>query len=81
MVEIHVHGPSSVAEQLKFLPPTPLLQSRFTASDPGHRPTPLTSHAVVVSHIQKKTQRKTGTDVSSELIFLKQKKRKVGNGC
>ena len=44
----------------------------FVGSDPGCRLTPLVSHAVAVTQIQ---QKRVGTDVSSGLIFLKQKKK------
>ena len=46
---------------------------RFMSSNPRLRPTSLISHAVAASHIQK-SRGKIGTDVSSGLIFLKQKK-------
>ena len=52
--------------------PGALLQRpRFAGSDPGCGPALLASHAVEGSHIQS---RKIGIDVSSGLIFVKQKK-------
>ena len=49
-------------------------------SVPGCGPTPLSSsHVVAVTHIQNR--RRLGTDINSELIFLKQKKRNIGDRC
>ena len=47
---------------------------RFTGLDPGCRPTPLIKPCC--GDIPHTKQRKTGTDVSSGLICLKQKKKK-----
>ena len=45
-------GASPVAEWLKFHTCSAWV-ARFVGSDPGHGPTPLLSHAVEASHIQK----------------------------
>ena len=41
----------------------------------------LHSSAMLQRYHTYKKQRKTGTDVSSGFIFLKQKKRRIGNRC
>ena len=41
----------------------------------------LHSSAMLWRHPTYKKSREIGTDVSSGLIFLKRKKRRIGNGC
>ena len=52
---------------------------RFTVSDPRRGHMPLVKPCYGSNPYTK--QRKSGTDVSSGLIFLKQKKKKTGNRC
>ena len=56
------------------VPHAPLGWPGFVGSDPRCRPTPPISHAMEASHTQSRG--KIGTDVSSGLIFLKQKQQK-----
>ena len=48
-------------------------------TDPMHGPASLVSHAVMATHIQNGGR--LAQMVSSGLIFLKQKRRKIGNRC
>ena len=65
------HGP------VDKVPHVPLRWLGVRGFESRSGPTSLISRAVEVSH----TQRKTGTDVSSGLIFLKQNERRFGSGC
>ena len=49
-------GPCPMAKWLKFFTLCFHSWPRFMGSDPGCRPTPLTNHAVELSHFQKKIE-------------------------